>query len=292
MESILNVIINRIAGTNYNILKQDTDYAKMKIKCDRESAEYYYLNNPKIEFLFAICWFRSIILMIKYSGIYGTNIFYYSNTLLYNQWSPLQKWTCFINEYLFPYYMDVFEYHLACFLETDLKIAPTIKLLFPFFKYLCAQEFFTRTIPAFEIWNSPTDDPQSTETPEIIFVKYNAFHGQLKYTLNYKTNDYLLNGMILMNYNIFKLNHPFTHHYMYIKFYNNKWKSFESNYSGEFTDLNVSDDGSFTNSYLNGNLKYNIHKGSRLCMYVKQQHPIIKLGLNNIFYRFSRNMSV
>ena len=41
---------------------------------------------------------------------------------------------------------------------------------------------------------------------------------------------------------------------MYIQYYNNTWKSFESNESCIFTELNVSDDGSFTNSYLDRNL--------------------------------------
>ena len=133
MDSILNVIINKLADKKYKRLKQYPNFTNLEIRC-REIALYFYNKNPKIEFLFDICWFTSIILMINYSGVF-LNILKYDMRTQYNMHSSLIKWTCFINEDLFPS-SNLFDSHLANFLEKDLQIPPTIKLLFPFFKNL------------------------------------------------------------------------------------------------------------------------------------------------------------
>ena len=294
----LNIIIDFLADIDYKNLKKTDNFQSMKTACQAPGS-YQYYPYQKLEFKFDICWFRSIILMIKYSDIFKNIYAYRIVKEKYTSWSSLDKWTCFINRDLFPTNIyektsNMFDFYLAEFLIEDLKTIPSIKLVFPFFKYLCSQEIFTSTIPTFEIWEYPLPIGQ---TPEIIFVKYKAFDGNVKYTLN---THYKLNGMIIMNYNLFKLRKPFSHHYMYIHYNHTSkvWKSFESTNNGSFFILNVAVNGSFTNSFFNQdlNLKYNINKGSRLCMYVKTPHPINKIDFNKVFqnkylYKYSITIS-
>ena len=250
------------------------------------------------EFRFDICWFRSIINMLKCSGIFPNICEYKLKNKPYREWSPLEKWTCLINDGLYPCKQSfnsslTFEYYLADFIEKEVHTLITIKLLFPFFKKLSSLEFFKDTFPTFEIWESPTETTETT--PDVIFVKYNALNGKLQnadknYTMRHKDTDYDLNGMIIMNYNLFKIKKPFSHHYMYIHYDNNTklWKSFETQMNGAFIDLPIKGDGSFKNSYfeIDRNLKYNINKGSRLCMYLKNPKPINKLNLETIFHGY------